>query len=149
MARTVAKIEDLEERLRAYQKLRAGKAEELQATLFLLEAEEDEDLREAFEVGTLKYRLEHMRVDDWLADLVADKQQLSSLAESANAVDPKRDAKLDELKNIINDKVTRPTTTKHGEPNRKIIVFCAFADTAACPTRTRPRKTWPRSAPAC
>ena len=131
MERTVAKIEDLEERLNAYKKLRDGKAEDLQATLFLLEAEEDEELREAFEVGTLKYRMEHMDVDRWLADLSTDKQQLSMLAESAGGVGPERDAKLEALKNIIQAKVTQPTTNNRGEANRKVIVFCAFADTAA------------------
>ena len=131
MERTVAKIEDLEERLRAYQKLRDGKAQDLQASLFLMEAEEDEELREAFEVGTLKYRMEHMDVDRWLVDLSADKQQLSMLAESAGGVGPERDAKLEELKTIIKAKVTRPTTNNRGDVNRKIIVFCAFADTAA------------------
>lgn len=131
MERTVAKIEDLEERLNGYKKLRDGKAEDLQATLFLMEAEEDEELREAFEVGTLKYRMEHMRVDDWLADLAADKRQLSMLAESAGGVGPERDAKLEALKNIIDAKVTQPSTNRLGEVNRKIIVFCAFADTAA------------------
>ncbi len=131
MDRTVKKIEDLEERLKDYQKLRDGKAQDLQATLFLMEAEEDEELREAFEVGTLKYRMEHMDVDRWLADLAADKQQLSMLAESADGVGPERDAKLEELKTLINNKVTQPSTNKNGESNRKIVVFCAFADTAA------------------
>jgi ERCC4-related helicase len=132
MERTVSKIEDLEERLKAYQKLRDGKAEDLQATLFFMEAEEDEELREAFEVGTLKYRMEHMNVDRWLADLATDKQQLSMLAESAGGVGPERDAKLEALKGIIQAKVTtQHTTNNRGEPNRKIIVFCAFADTAA------------------
>lgn len=131
MDRTVNKIEDLEERLKAYKKLHEGKAEDLQATLFLMEAEEDEELREAFEVGTLKYRMEHMDVDCWLADLAADKQQLSMLAESADGVNPERDAKLEALKNIIKTKATHPTTNKQGEANKKIIVFCAFADTAA------------------
>ena len=132
MERTVSKIEDLEERLKAYQKLRDGKAQDLQATLFLMEAEEDEELREAFEVGTLKYRMEHMDVDRWLTDLATDKRQLSMLATSAGGVTPERDAKLTELKTIIKDKVsTKHTTNNRGEPNRKIIVFCAFADTAA------------------
>jgi hypothetical protein len=132
MERTVSKIEDLEERLSAYQKLRDGKAQDLQATLFLMEAEEDEELREAFEVGTLKYRMEHMDVDRWLTDLATDKRQLSMLAESAGGVTPERDAKLTELKAIIKDKVsTKHTTNNRGEANRKIIVFCAFADTAA------------------
>jgi hypothetical protein len=132
MERTVSKIEDLEERLKAYKKLRDDKADDLQTTLFFMEAEEDEDLREAFEVGTLKYRMEHMDVDRWLADLATDKQQLSMLAESAGGVGPERDAKLDELKRIIQAKVTvNHTINNRGEANRKIIVFCAFADTAA------------------
>ena len=132
LERTVSKIEDLEDRLNAYKKLRDGKAEDLQASLFFIEAEEDEDLREAFEVGTLKYRMEHMDVDRWLADLATDKQQLSMLAESAGGVGPERDAKLETLKGIIQAKVTtQHTTNNRGEPNRKIIVFCAFADTAA------------------
>jgi hypothetical protein len=97
-----------------------------------MEAEEDEELREAFEVGTLKYRMEHMDVDRWLTDLATDKRQLSMLAESAGGVTPERDAKLTELKAIIKDKVsTKHTTNNRGEPNRKVIVFCAFADTAA------------------
>ena len=131
MDRTVKKIENLEERLLAYQKLRDGKAQDLQATLFLMEAEEDEELREAFEVGTLKYRMEHMDVDRWLADLAADKQQLSMLAESADGVGPDRDAKLKDLKTLIQTKVTQPSSNNRGEPNCKVIVFCAFADTAA------------------
>ncbi len=131
MDRTVKKIEDLELRIGKYQELRDAKAQELQSELFVMEAEEDEELREAFEVGTLKYRLEHMDVDRWLADLSSDKQQLSMLAESADGVTPERDAKLAELKNIIEQKVRHPTTNSHGEENRKIIVFCAFADTAA------------------
>jgi superfamily II DNA or RNA helicase/alpha-D-ribose 1-methylphosphonate 5-triphosphate synthase subunit PhnG len=131
MERTVNKIEDLQARLGAYKKLRDGKPEDLQASLFLMEAEEDDELREAFEVGTLKYRMEHMDVDRWLADLTADKQQLSMLAESADGVGPERDAKLEALKTIISTKVTQPSTNNRGEANRKVIVFCAFADTAA------------------
>ena len=72
-----------------------------------------------------------MDVDRWLTDLAADKQQLSMLAESANGVTPERDAKLAELKAIIEQKIRHPSTNNHGEENRKIIVFCAFADTAA------------------
>jgi len=131
MERTLTKIEALEERLTAYTKLRDNQAADLQASLFLLEAEEDEELREAFEIGTLKYRLEHMDVDRWLNDLAADKRQLAMLAESAGGVDPTRDAKLEKLQQLLRDKVTQPTQNNRGEANRKVIVFCAFADTAA------------------
>ena len=131
MDRTVKKLEDLEARIVQFQELRDSKAQDLQQELFVMEAEEDEELREAFEVGTLKYRLEHMDVDRWLADLTSDKQRLSMLAESADGVTPERDAKLADLKQIIEQKVRHPSTNNHGEENRKIIVFCAFADTAA------------------
>ena len=131
MDRTVGKIEDLEGRITKFQQLRDSKSDELQPGLFVMEAEEDEELREAFEVGTLKYRLEHIEVARWLADLASDKQQLSMLAESAQGVTPDRDAKLDELKKIIEQKVTQPSVNTQGEANRKIIVFTAFADTAA------------------
>jgi hypothetical protein len=131
MDRTVKKIEDIEQRLQGYQKLRDGNPEDLQATLFVIDDEDDDELREAFEVGSRKYRLEHMRVDDWLADLQADKQQLARLARDASDVSPERDAKLEALQSIIQNNVTSPTTNNRGELNRKIIVFCAFADTAA------------------
>lgn len=131
MERTIQKIEDLEKRLYGYQKLRDSKATDLQPSLFLMEAEEDDELREAFEIGALKYRLEHMDVDQWLADLATDKQQLSMLAESAKGVTPERDAKLRQLKQLIEQKICHPTTNRHGEINRKVIIFCAFADTAA------------------
>lgn len=131
MDRTVQKLEDLEARIGKFRELRDTQSQELQAELFVMKSEEDEELREAFEVGTLKYRLEHMDVDRWLADLTSDKQQLSMLAESANGITPERDAKLAELKQIIEHKVRHPSTNNRGEENRKIIVFCAFADTAA------------------
>jgi Helicase conserved C-terminal domain/PLD-like domain/SNF2-related domain len=131
MDRTVQKIEDLETRLLAYKNIRDNKDTDYQAELFFTEAEEDEELRAAFEVGSLKYRLEHMDVDGWLAALQADKQQLAALASVAESVKPDRDAKLAELKKIIQHKTTQPSTNKHGEANKKIIVFCAFADTAA------------------
>lgn len=75
--------------------------------------------------------MEHMDVAAWLADLTTDKQQLSLLADAAQAVDASRDVKLAELKRLIEHKVRHPSTNTLGEENRKVIVFCAFADTAA------------------
>ncbi len=131
MDRTVKKIEDLELRINKFRELHDAKAQELQSEYFIMKAEEDEELRDAFEVGALEYNLEHMNVDLWLADLVHDKKQLSKLVKSANDVTPERDAKLIELKKIIKQKIRNPSTNIHGERNHKIITFCAFADTAA------------------
>ena len=131
MERTVAKIEALENRLRQYQDHKKKADSVLQADLFAINDEDDEDLSQAFQVGSkLKYDLDHLNVDDWLRDLSTDKQQLALLADSAMAVDVERDAKLTELKKLIEHKVRHPTTNMDGEQNRKVIVFCAFADTA-------------------
>ncbi|MBS0469291.1 MAG: DEAD/DEAH box helicase family protein [Proteobacteria bacterium] len=132
MERTVSKIETLEERLKQFQQHQANAAQDVQTDLFADQAEEDEELAEAFEVGSkLKYRMEHMDVAAWLADLATDKQQLALLADAAQAVDAARDAKLAELKRLIEHKVHHPSTNTLGKSNRKVIVFCAFADTAA------------------
>ena len=132
MERTVAKIEDLEARLRQYQMHQAQAAEVIQPDLFAEPEEEDEELAQAFQVGArLKFEMAHLNVEDWLNDLTKDKQQLSMLLGAARLVDPKNDAKLAELKKLIEHKVKHPSTNTKGEENRKVIVFCAFADTAA------------------
>ncbi len=132
MERTVSKIEDLESRLRLFMEHQAQAAEDVQPDFFAEPEEEDDDLAEAFQVGgKLKFQMEHLDVAAWLKDLSTDKQQLSRLANDALAVTAERDAKLAELKKIIEHKVKHPTTNTRGEENRKIIVFTAFADTAA------------------
>ncbi len=132
MERTVNKIEDLERRLRQFQEHQETAADDVQPDFFAEPAEEDEDLAEAFQVGRkLRFQMAHLDVAAWLKDLATDKQQLSLLADAAQAVDARRDAKLAELKKIIEQKAHHPTTSTNGEENRKVIVFCAFADTAA------------------
>ncbi|SDY33011.1 SNF2 family N-terminal domain-containing protein [Allochromatium warmingii] len=131
MQRTVAKIEDLEARLQHFQLQQESAAIEIQADLPCESDEEDDELLQAFEVGTkLKYKMEHLNIANWLEDLARDKQQLSLLADVAQAVNAERDAKLAKLKTLIEHKITHPTLNAFGEPNRKVIVFCAFADTA-------------------
>lgn len=132
MERTVSKIEALEERLRAYRSHAKAVEDGLQSDLFAAEDEDDEDLTQAFQVGSkLKFEMAHLDIDRWLKDLATDKQQLSLLSDAAQAVDAKRDAKLAKLKELIESKVRHPERNSEGEENRKVIVFCAFADTAA------------------
>ncbi len=130
MERTVGKIEDLEQRLKAFQQHQDTQAANSKTDLFADPDEEDEDLAQAFQVGKLQYDMAHLNVADWLQDLARDKQQLSLLADAAQAVTAERDAKLAELKKLLQHKVQHPSTNKLGQPNRKVIVFCAFADTA-------------------
>ncbi len=135
MERTIAKIEGLEKKIKNFQALPAQNPESEELELELDDPGRDEDLEAAMQVGgKLKFRLNHLRLDGddgWLKALKRDKDQLRILFNAARDVTPETDAKLAELKKRIAAKVVNPTTDKHGRPNRKVLVFTAFADTAA------------------
>ena len=131
MDRTVKKIADLENRIQKFEEAK-GKGEETLQEELIDSNEEDDELAQAFEMGSkLKIRFEHLDLKRLKADLRTDRQQLTMLADAAKAVTPERDAKLKDLRQIIEQKVKNPTINIDGEENRKVIVFCAFADTAA------------------
>ena len=66
----------------------------------------------------------------WRQDLTEDRNRLATLLSNARAVDRTRDAKLAALRALVKDKVAQPINTVDGHPNRKLIIFTAFADTA-------------------
>ncbi|WP_201318257.1 helicase-related protein [Paenibacillus sp. EPM92] len=59
-------------------------------------------------------------------DLNEDREYLQSLLSAAEQIEPSRDAKLEDLKRIIRQKIQSPIN----EGNKKIIIFTAFSDTA-------------------
>ena len=134
MARTIAKIEGLEKKIKNYQMLPSQNPDFEALELELDDAGHDEELEEAMLVGgKFKYKLEHLELDfgkNWLKDLKKDKDQLNILYNAAQNVTLSNDAKLAELKKLITAKVGKPTTNKLGESNKKVLVFTAFADTA-------------------
>jgi hypothetical protein len=62
----------------------------------------------------------------WKQDLIEDRNRLATMVAAARAVDPRRDAKLAQLRVMIEEKCRAPINPA----NRKVIVFTAFADTA-------------------
>jgi len=62
----------------------------------------------------------------WREDLEDDRNKLIEMLHIARAIDASRDAKLAELKRIIQHKVTHPFNPN----NKKVLIFTAFADTA-------------------
>lgn len=62
----------------------------------------------------------------WRQDLVEDRNRLASLHAAAQQVEAARDAKLNDLRTMIAQKVRNPINPG----NRKILIFTAFADTA-------------------
>ncbi|MCZ7558503.1 MAG: helicase-related protein [Bacteroidia bacterium] len=135
MERTIAKIEDLEKKIKNYLALPGQNPESEELELELDDPGRDEELEAAMHVGgKLKFRLNHLLLegpDGWLKALAHDKDQLLTLYNAAKAVTPENDAKLAALKKLIAEKMTKPSTNKLGEANRKVLVFTAFADTAA------------------
>ncbi|HLA28863.1 MAG TPA: helicase-related protein [Syntrophales bacterium] len=129
MKRTIGKINDLENKIRAF------KAYQVQTAAIDLDdlniEDDDPETEDAWQVGKkVTFALTDLDVDRWLGDLEKDRQQIETLFAEAEAVTVARDAKLSELKQIIQDKVTHPRLNKDGKPNRKVLIFTAFADTA-------------------
>ncbi|MEQ8693049.1 MAG: helicase-related protein, partial [Pseudomonadales bacterium] len=73
-----------------------------------------------------KVLLQDMDLIHFKQELEADRVLLTSIAEAAKDVSAERDAKLDQLKATIAEKINTPLN----DGNRKVIVFTAFADTA-------------------
>ena len=127
--RTIQKIEKLENKIREFQKT---KQKSLEDDMEEYQPDEDEieesaeDL-EQWQVGKkLKFDLADLDLDDWLTDLENDRDALNKLYNFSVAVTPDRDAKLKDLKKLIEGKIK----TRLNPGNNKVIVFTAFADTA-------------------
>lgn len=129
MKRTIEKIDSLITRIKRFQTFQAENPD-IDFDELIIEDLDDEELQEALEVGKLKFKMAHLDVDRWLIDLRQDRDQLHILELSAKEITRERDAKLAELKKLIERKVKHPTVDKRGIPNKKILVFTAFADTA-------------------
>ena len=129
LERTVQKIELLQQRIRRFQQYRHENPT-LDFDTLAVDDVDDDELQAALQVGKLSFHMAHLDVDRWLDDLQHDKEQLSVVLASAEGVTIERDAKLARLQELIAQKVQHPTTMHDGRPNRKVLVFTAFADTA-------------------
>lgn len=76
--------------------------------------------------NNVKVLLQDMDLIKWRQDLLADKDKLETILLEAMEVTPDRDAKLLELRGLIENKIRKPINSA----NRKVVVFTAFADTA-------------------
>lgn len=95
------------------------------------ESEGDDELMSGIQAGKNQfYPFKHLDLDAWLVDIREDKTQLEKIHSIANNITVDRDAKMEDLKQLIAAKVEQPTTNKEGKQNQKVLVFTAFADTA-------------------
>ena len=76
------------------------------------------------------YHLKELDCTRWKQDIIQDKQTLTDALKKVESITPERDGKLKEVKKHIRDKVLNPTEDKDGNPNRKLLIFTTFKDTA-------------------
>lgn len=126
LSKQIATAEDLLAKLDLYQENQN----------FLLAAEEDEfaddDLEEFSTVigQRIKVDLKHIQRERWRNDIAADLSILRKVKELCVKATPQNDAKLGLLRNLISGKMAHPLNIVDGRPNRKIIIFTAYTDTA-------------------
>ena len=129
MDRTIGKVSNLIDRIKKFQN--TNKTSE-NLSLFEFEPNEDEleenqQDDEQWQVGKkLPFNLADLKLDEWLKDLEQDRKALIKLYNYASAITPERDAKLKQLKDLIEEKVKNPLN----KGNKKVIVFTAYSDTA-------------------
>ena len=101
--------------------------EDIEVTNYNSDEDIDDLLDDQFSIGKkVKIKLEDMNTIGWRQDLVADFVILKQLLNEMDKVTPEHDSKLNELVELIINKVNNPIN----EGNKKVIIFSAFADTA-------------------
>src|SRR5690606_7890083 len=87
---------------------------------------DDDMLEDLIAGGKVKVLLQDMDLIRCREDLIDDRKRLEDLLQQTLVIDESRDAKLQELKQLIKNKVENNINPN----NKKVIVFSAFADTA-------------------
>ena len=128
LERTIGKIDGLVEKIERYQdRTRDG----VELTGVDIMPEDDDDDEEFFaNRGLRPYRLSELDLPSWLNDLREDRATLTGVLNEVAAITPERDGKLREIKAAVREKAANPTAYNDGTPNRKLLVFTTFKDTA-------------------
>lgn len=131
LQRTVAKIDQLEARITAFERHLDDNPDVDYDSLTPDQLEDPDFDQEEFTIGgRRRIHLGHLKLPEWLKAVRNDRTQLQFLLEKTQSVTAQRDGKLAELKQFIEAKVSHPTVNRDGQSNRKVLVFTAFADTA-------------------
>ena len=126
LERTVGKIDDLLNKIDLYEQKTSTR--DTYADVLPDEDENDEE----FFVNRARhpYHLRELDLISWKADLLDDRNTLASALDKVKAITPKRDGKLKEIREHIRSKIKEPLLDQDGVPNRKMLVFTTFKDTA-------------------
>ncbi len=118
LGRTVGKIDRMLEKIDKFQQNR--NISDAHADVLPDDDEDDEE----FLINRAKspYHLSELNCTRWKKDLLKDKETLTAAWDKVKSITPKEDGKLKEIKQHIREKVKNP--------NRKLLVFTTFKDTA-------------------
>ena len=118
LGRTVGKIDKMLEQIEKFEQ--NGNIPDAHADV--LPDDDDED--EEFLINRAKnpYHLRELDCKRWKKDLLKDKKTLTAAWEKVSSITPDKDGKLKAIKQHIREKVKNP--------NRKLLVFTTFKDTA-------------------
>ena len=128
LKRTIAKIDHLVKKIERYQDRPHDAVEPAGVDVMPDDDEEDEEF--FVNRGVKPYRLSELDLPRWLDDLREDQATLTTALGNVVAITPERDGKLRQIKMAVRQKVTDPTADNDGAPNRKLLVFTTFKDTA-------------------
>ena len=104
------------------------KSEEVMMDLSITEVDiDDTELEDLLVGGKTKVLIQDIDLIRWKQDLEYDLDILRNLRFELSDITVGRDAKLEKLKSLIEDKLRNPINPN----NKKVIVFTAFADTAS------------------
>ncbi len=91
-----------------------------------IDSESDDWINDEFSVGDkVRINLQDMNTAGWKQDLLSDYHIANAVLEEMERVTPEHDTKLNDLKNLIRNKINNPINPG----NKKILIFSAFADT--------------------
>jgi len=127
MTKMLAKIDHAINLIDGYEKQSQAATFE-QTELSDVNLDDDDWLDEEYSIsGNIKVNLADLDRIAWRESLERDKAIFSGLLAEMEKINPEHDEKLNTLKKTIAQKISQPIN----EGNRKILIFTAFADTAA------------------
>ena len=125
LERTINKHDEMLEKIERFQK-----KENIANTADVLPDDDEDDEEFLINRARNPYHLKELDCTRWKQDIIQDKQTLTAALEKVKSITPERDGKLKEIKKHIRDKALNPTKDKDGNPNRKLLIFTTFKDTA-------------------
>lgn len=126
LTRTIEKMDALLERIDAFH----GHGFDRKDLGDALPDEDEEDDDFLINRARHPYHLRELDLRRWRLDIESDRDTLNAARARVRVITPDRDGKLQAFRQAVRDRVGRPTTDVEGKPNRKLLVFTTFKDTA-------------------